>query len=167
RPSKSVVCFSAHPHSPRSPLFPYTTLFRSMQSPLIKKFESGYLAGVKYANPKCEVLIGYAGVTGDAFKNPGKGEELALGQYDRGDRKSTRLNSSHVSISYAVFCLKKKITLYVILRCLIFINLLACFLGDAHLVLLLLHHIPDLFLSLLLTNLVELVHGFLDDAGSL
>ncbi len=55
-----------------------------MQSPLIKKFEVGYLAGANYVNPGCKVLIGYAGVTGEAFKNPGKGEELALGQYDRG-----------------------------------------------------------------------------------
>ena len=55
-----------------------------MQSPLIKKFEVGYLTGAKYINPNCEVLIGYAGVSGDAFKNPGKGKELALGQYERG-----------------------------------------------------------------------------------
>ncbi len=55
-----------------------------MQSPLIKKFEAGYVAGAKYANPQCKVLIGYAGVTGDAFKNPGKGKELALGQFGQG-----------------------------------------------------------------------------------
>ncbi|MBI1803489.1 MAG: BMP family ABC transporter substrate-binding protein [Ignavibacteriae bacterium] len=55
-----------------------------MQSPLIKKFEAGYIAGARYANPKCEVLVGYAGTTGEAFKNPGKGKELALGQYTRG-----------------------------------------------------------------------------------
>lgn len=55
-----------------------------MQSPLIKKFEVGYLAGANYINQNCDVLIGYAGVSGDAFKNPGKGKELALGQYARG-----------------------------------------------------------------------------------
>jgi basic membrane protein A len=55
-----------------------------MQSPLIKKFEVAYVAGAKYADPGCQVLISYAGSTGDAFKNPGKGKELALGQYDRG-----------------------------------------------------------------------------------
>ena len=55
-----------------------------MESPLIKKFEKSYAAGVKYVNPKCKVLIGYAGVTGEAFKNPGKGKELALGQYSQG-----------------------------------------------------------------------------------
>jgi basic membrane protein A len=55
-----------------------------MESPLIKKFQVSYEAGVKYSNPNCSVLIGYAGVTGDAFKNPGKGKELALGQYSDG-----------------------------------------------------------------------------------
>jgi basic membrane protein A len=55
-----------------------------MESPLIKKFETGYLAGAHYANPHCRVLIGYAGTTGEAFKNPGKGKELALGQFSQG-----------------------------------------------------------------------------------
>lgn len=55
-----------------------------MESPLIKKFQVSYEAGVKQVNPNCQVLIGYAGVTGDAFKNPGKGKELALGQYSDG-----------------------------------------------------------------------------------
>lgn len=55
-----------------------------MESPLIKKFQVSYEAGVKQVNPGCRVLIGYAGVTGDAFKNPGKGKELALGQYNDG-----------------------------------------------------------------------------------
>jgi basic membrane protein A and related proteins len=54
-----------------------------MQSPLIKKFEVAYIAGAKYVNNDCKVLIGYAGVTGEAFKNPGKGKELALGQYSQ------------------------------------------------------------------------------------
>jgi basic membrane protein A len=54
-----------------------------MQSPLIKKFEVAYVAGVKQVNPKCDVLIGYAGITGEAFKNPSKGKEIALGQYSR------------------------------------------------------------------------------------
>jgi len=55
-----------------------------MESPLIKKFEAGYVAGAHYANPNCRVLISYAGTTGEAFKNPGKGKELALGQYSQG-----------------------------------------------------------------------------------
>jgi len=55
-----------------------------MQSPLIKKFEAGYVAGAKHANAACQVLVGYAGITGEAFKNPSKGKELALGQYNQG-----------------------------------------------------------------------------------
>lgn len=55
-----------------------------MESPLIKKFEKSYTAGVNYVNPECRVLIAYAGVTGEAFKNPGRGKELALGQYSQG-----------------------------------------------------------------------------------
>lgn len=55
-----------------------------MESPLIKKFEKSYEAGVKHVNPSCKVLISYAGVTGEAFKNPGKGKELALSQYSQG-----------------------------------------------------------------------------------
>lgn len=54
-----------------------------MESPLIRKFEKGYAAGVKYVNPKAEVLVGYAGVTGEAFRNPAKGKELALSQYSQ------------------------------------------------------------------------------------
>src|SRR5207302_7051576 len=70
---------------PRSTLFPYTTLFRS-------KGDDGNAA----ANSPRIVL----GLDGSA-------EGILLGKL-RGDRKSTRLNSSHVKISYAVFCLKKK-----------------------------------------------------------
>ena len=55
-----------------------------MESPLIRKFEVAYRAGARYVNPRCTVLVGYAGITGDAFKNPGKGKELALGQYAQG-----------------------------------------------------------------------------------
>src|SRR5438876_2659993 len=70
---------------PRSTLFPYTTLFRS----LFAKKQILYLDGANQINP----LL------------------LARFARERGvdpDRKSTRLNSSHPSISYAVFCLKKK-----------------------------------------------------------
>jgi basic membrane protein A len=55
-----------------------------MDIPLIHKFEAGYRAGAKHVCPTCRVLVGYAGVTGDAFKNPAKGKELALAQYDAG-----------------------------------------------------------------------------------
>ncbi len=55
-----------------------------MESPLIRKFQVGYQAGVKCVNPKAKVLVAYAGVTPDAFKNPAKGKELALSQYSQG-----------------------------------------------------------------------------------
>jgi basic membrane protein A and related proteins len=55
-----------------------------MDIALIHKFEAGYRAGVAYVCPDCEVLAQYAGVTPEAFKNPGKGKELALSQYQQG-----------------------------------------------------------------------------------
>src|SRR5436309_9077562 len=69
------------PRPPRSTLFPYTTLFRS-----------GYGCGVR----PIERMRNTANV------------DLATNSLATRDRKSTRLNSSHVKISYAVFCLKKK-----------------------------------------------------------
>ena len=55
-----------------------------MDIPLIHKFEAGYRAGVKQVCPDCEVIAQYAGVTPEAFRNPGKGKELALSQYQQG-----------------------------------------------------------------------------------
>src|SRR3712207_9340684 len=77
---------------PRSTLFPYTTLFRSITFP----------GGVPLY--KDGVLVGGVGVSGDGV---GQDEAVAFAAA-AGDRKSTRLNSSHANISYAVFCLKKK-----------------------------------------------------------
>src|SRR2546426_7073003 len=90
---------------PRSTLFPYTTLFRSRElrpSPRARRARDGTTHGT--ACPRAIQLVGDprcalaeregtkpAGVSGHAS-----------------DRKSTRLNSSHLVISYAVFCLKKK-----------------------------------------------------------
>jgi basic membrane protein A len=55
-----------------------------MDIPLIHKFEAGYRAGVAQVCPDCRVLAGYAGTSGDAFKNPQKGKELAHAQYGAG-----------------------------------------------------------------------------------
>jgi basic membrane protein A and related proteins len=55
-----------------------------MDVPLIQKFEAGYRAGVKYVCADCTVISQYAGVTPEAFRNPGKGKELALNQYQQG-----------------------------------------------------------------------------------
>jgi basic membrane protein A len=55
-----------------------------MESDLIRKFEVGYKEGVHYVNSDARVLVGYAGVTGEAFRDPAKGHELALSQYAQG-----------------------------------------------------------------------------------
>src|SRR3712207_8381766 len=79
---------------PRSPLFPYTTLSRSDAVILCA---GGFQAST-------EMRARYLGANADLMKVRGS-------RHDTGevlDRKSTRLNSSHANISYAVFCLKKK-----------------------------------------------------------
>ncbi|NUQ19766.1 MAG: BMP family ABC transporter substrate-binding protein [Gemmatimonadaceae bacterium] len=55
-----------------------------MDIPLIHKFEAGYKAGVHQVCPDCTVIAQYAGVTPEAFRNPGRGKELALAQYQSG-----------------------------------------------------------------------------------
>ena len=55
-----------------------------MDIALIHKFEAGYRAGVKYVCSECEVIAQYAGVTPEAFRNPGRGKELALSQFNQG-----------------------------------------------------------------------------------
>jgi basic membrane protein A len=55
-----------------------------MDIPLIHKFEAGYRAGVRSVCAECTVVAQYAGVTPEAFRNPGKGKELALSQYQSG-----------------------------------------------------------------------------------
>src|SRR2546430_9408526 len=87
---------------PRSTLFPYTTLFRSVR-------RRGIVGG---SSPIVRDVMAYE------FTLPDLGEGLTEGEIarwlvaegDEIDRKSTRLNSSHSQISYAVFCLKKKKT---------------------------------------------------------
>src|SRR3712207_9026494 len=80
---------------PRSTLFPYTTLFRSNRVHLAKMLKEG-----------ANVLL-LDEPTNDLDVNTMRALEEAL---ENLDRKSTRLNSSHANISYAVFCLKKKNT---------------------------------------------------------
>src|SRR2546421_9598286 len=89
---------------PRSTLFPYTTLFRSrgvhvvdvdgVRRPLV----GGDGEGVPVARPVRQAVVGLASPGEQARAGAGGGE----------DRESTRLNSSHDQISYAVFCFKKK-----------------------------------------------------------
>src|SRR3712207_9312104 len=79
---------------PRSTLFPYTTLFRSATALATCLNAAKKNDKVKQQKNKCN-NIAYS-----------KGGDLTLKNVE--DRKSTRLNSSHANISYAVFCLKKK-----------------------------------------------------------
>src|SRR3712207_7587067 len=80
---------------PRSTLFPYTTLFRSMRTNQESTVGYGF-------DPYCEKA---RDIIAKKIKQEG-----AETWFLAGDRKSTRLNSSHANISYAVFCLKKKMT---------------------------------------------------------
>src|SRR2546430_8497595 len=85
---------------PRSTLFPYTTLFRSVAC-------RGIEAGVDAGDHRQRLRLDSTrridhGLDHDATREPRAAQRL--------DRKSTRLNSSHSQISYAVFCLKKKKT---------------------------------------------------------
>src|SRR2546430_13105093 len=75
---------------PRSTLFPYTTLFRSRLPALAATMQAIAVGGTK------------------AFYEGAIAADIAATVQSKGDRKSTRLNSSHSQISYAVFCLKKK-----------------------------------------------------------
>src|SRR3712207_8687902 len=86
---------------PRSTHFPYTTLFRSGLRRGLAHADAGGLEGL---------LLGLRGTGRAGHDGAGVAHRLALGRGEPGDvdRKSTRLNSSHANISYAVFCLKKQ-----------------------------------------------------------
>src|SRR3712207_8143702 len=107
---------------PRSTLFPYTTLFRSRYRVGLRVWELGALAPrglglreaalpfmedlyeVTHANVQLAVRDGAELVFVERFA----ARDAVAVRTEVGDRKSTRLNSSHANISYAVFCLKKK-----------------------------------------------------------
>src|SRR3712207_8311062 len=94
---------------PRSTLFPYTTLFRSPVGEVLTEDIEGYLSrrpdldrdvrAVLVTVDRETVVEIYRDTTPDEFRN--------VASVTKRDRKSTRLNSSHANISYAVFCLKK------------------------------------------------------------
>src|SRR3989442_11485181 len=88
---------------PRSTLFPYTTLFRSCRE------------GTAWATKILERILAGQGKAADLdllldLSENMTGKTICVLSERSRDRKSTRLNSSHVRISYAVFCLKKKKT---------------------------------------------------------
>src|SRR3712207_8821567 len=94
---------------PRSTLFPYTTLFRSELSCLLDRRRRRHALVERLVPPD----HGHAGAAGGGRGEPAR-HERGRDDQERApharykDRKSTRLNSSHANISYAVFCLKKK-----------------------------------------------------------
>src|SRR5699024_11982233 len=99
-------------HLPLLSLFPYTTLFRSITLPDSAPVYPGHDFTGWYLNPE---FTGAIYQPSGSFKIPAKNvtfyASYGIQKYQlifdtKGDRKSTRLNSSHVSISYAVFCLK-------------------------------------------------------------
>src|SRR5699024_12550907 len=99
------LLFSTTSHgAPPSPPVPYTTLFRSA---LFLNARGGRLS-----RQSAWKILGTsaqrAGVQSDVSPHTLRAARWCLKFSTRSDRKSTRLNSSHVSISYAVFCLKKK-----------------------------------------------------------
>src|SRR3712207_7525692 len=88
---------------PRSTLFPYTTLFRSSDLRAHEQADGQQQDAEQERDPPApgeELLL-----PGQA---DGRGQHQGRENHTAGDRKSTRLNSSHANISYAVFCLKKK-----------------------------------------------------------
>src|SRR3712207_6949574 len=89
---------------PRSTLFPYTTLFRSLRQLPVEeiKIDRSFVAGMVEDGNDATIVRS----TIDLGRNLG----LRVVAEGVEDRKSTRLNSSHANISYAVFCLKKKKT---------------------------------------------------------
>src|SRR5690242_21536260 len=97
---------------PRSTLFPYTTLFRSV---VVVPEGAKVLRYFPDANDPDHLLFRPQPTDAEASHDVktrirgahGQHSDLALARKNRRDRKSTRLNSSHMSISYAVFCLKK------------------------------------------------------------
>src|SRR5439155_20091294 len=91
--------------SPRSTLFPYTTLFRSLPG----SGNDGLTMLIScWWNPSTRSVCSY--VFGNSHE-----QTLRVDGFHQ-DRKSTRLNSSHVAISYAVFCLKKKKIKHIIIK---------------------------------------------------
>src|SRR5207248_9718221 len=94
------------PRAPTSTLFPYTTLFRSR------------LEAVRHEQRRHGLFVGYDRLCRGRPDEEGT-ERAAAGEPTNSpcrDRKSTRLNSSHRTISYAVFCLKKKKNIYILER---------------------------------------------------
>src|SRR3712207_8642695 len=108
--SLSLFFFLMIRRPPRSTLFPYTTLFRSAFDPAIQRADS--LAAAQqdiYTSDLRALKLNARFILFDACFNGSFHQDDNIA-----DRKSTRLNSSHANISYAVFCLKKKKLSYIL-----------------------------------------------------
>src|SRR2546430_10059643 len=92
---------------PRSTLFPYTTLFRSAFDSPPQELDSLVVLVRSLNAPSAESTVGGDATAGESFFF-GKGQCASCHMVSGADRKSTRLNSSHSQISYAVFCLTNK-----------------------------------------------------------
>src|SRR5690606_41082888 len=106
--SLDIHIFYRHLRSTRCPFFPYTTLFRSVPAGAATAPEATHADGAPIGEaPAAGATMGgaLAGGATQSWSAPGDGGAATR---TLEDRKSTRLNSSHVKISYAVFCLKKK-----------------------------------------------------------
>src|SRR3712207_7209706 len=94
---------------PRSTLFPYTTLFRSEGSALrITATQRQAPPNIVTDDEFCDLVAKKDGEIARVYTSSGTAIVKNGDIVKKGDRKSTRLNSSHANISYAVFCLKKK-----------------------------------------------------------
>src|SRR5690606_41342677 len=94
-----TICHSMIRRPPRATLFPYTTLFRSPSNLTCVNGNEQSPINVEFPEVKAD---------GNLKETEIHYESTPFTLENNGDRKSTRLNSSHVKISYAVFCLKKK-----------------------------------------------------------
>src|SRR3712207_8787601 len=96
---------------PRSTLFPYTTLFRSLDDRAVRGEVAAEHGDAALGDQRRRARTDHLGVPDRGYPErvdqrlAGHGKRRGVEQVDR---KSTRLNSSHANISYAVFCLKKK-----------------------------------------------------------
>src|SRR5207248_10206063 len=108
----SPVFTLLHLRPPRSPLFPYTTLFRSFALSVVPEEEGGdesISIDKLTAQGDMSPIIRLVDTTiFTALQRRASDIHIETQDDSVGDRKSTRLNSSHRTISYAVFCLKKK-----------------------------------------------------------
>src|SRR3712207_8460198 len=97
---------------PRSTLFPYTTLFRSLRNRQVEEGLAGRAESLMFKGfertMKSPAVYKAGAKVGRLVQKP----FVKDGSIEGADRKSTRLNSSHANISYAVFCLKKKKDIY-------------------------------------------------------